>query len=113
MDAFWQRHRWIEIFNNTLLEPITKAGQLILIAQYGSTAKPGEKGPQQKIANRFIDNFNDPHDLTPAFHDAGKAKAVIREAFGSTLGPLMAGRLAIGRAQLRQRLGKPPGHPGT
>jgi hypothetical protein len=65
------------------------------------------------IANRFIDNFNDPSDLTPAFHDAGKAKAVIREASGSTFGPLMAGRLAIGRAQLRQRLGKPPGHPGT
>ena len=113
MDAFWQRHRWIEIFNNTLLEPITKAGQLILIAQYGSTAKPGEMGPRQKIANRFIDNFNEPSDLTPAFQDAGKAKAVIREAFGSTFGPLMAGRLAIGRAQLRQKLGRRPGHPGT
>ena len=113
MDTFWERQKWIEIFNNTLLEPITKAGRLLLIAQYGSTAKPNDSSPQQKIANRFIDNFNDPIDLTPAFHDSSKAKAAIREAFGSTFGPLLSGRLRIGRAQLRQKLGRPPGHPGT
>jgi hypothetical protein len=113
MDTFWARHKWIEIFNDTLLEPLTKAGQLILIAQYGSTAKPDDSSPQQRIANRFIDNFNDPADLTPAFHDAGKANAAIRDAFGSTFGPLMRGRLAIGNAQLRQKLGRPSGHPGT
>jgi hypothetical protein len=115
MDAFWARHKWIEIFNNTLLEPLTKPGQMVLIAQYGSTARPTENGPQQRIANRFIDNFNDPRDLTPAFHDARVAKEVIGEAYGapSTFWPLLRGRLGIAKAQLRQRLGRAPGLPGT
>jgi hypothetical protein len=114
MDRFWARHKWIEIFNNTLLEPLTKPGQLLLIAQYGSTARPGESGPRQEIANLFIDNFNDPRDLTPAFHDARVAKAVIRDAYGtrSTFGPLLRGRLGIAKAQVRQKLGRGPGHPG-
>jgi 2-polyprenyl-6-methoxyphenol hydroxylase-like FAD-dependent oxidoreductase len=114
MDRFWDRHRWIEMFNNTLLEPLTKAGQLVLIAQYGSTARPAEHSPPQKIADRFCDNFNDPVDLTPAFHDVDRAKAVIREAYGAAPGlPLMRGRARIGLAQLRQKLGRPAGHPGT
>ena len=32
-DRFWERRRYIEMFNNTLLEPLTEAGKIILIAQ--------------------------------------------------------------------------------
>jgi 2-polyprenyl-6-methoxyphenol hydroxylase-like FAD-dependent oxidoreductase len=112
-DRFWERHRWIDRFNNTLLEPLTPAGRLLLIAQYGSDARPGNDTPQQRIADLFIENFNDPIVLTEAFHDHGEARRVIRGAFGSTVPPLLRGALGVGRAQVRQRRGHPSGHPGT
>jgi hypothetical protein len=52
-DRFWARHRWNEEFNNTLLRPLTKPGQLLLMAQYGSTALAGDDSPQQALADRF------------------------------------------------------------
>jgi hypothetical protein len=61
----------------------------------------------------FIENFNDPALLTDAFHEKDKAQAVLRETFGGTRTPLLKGGLGIARAQLRQRLGRPAGHPGT
>jgi hypothetical protein len=112
-DRFWERHRWIDEFNNTLLEPLTPAGRQILISQYGSDAKPGNDSPQQRIANMFIDNFNDPKLMTAAFHDKQLAQEVIRDAFGSARMPFVRGALKIARGQLRQRLGRPAGHPGT
>lgn len=112
-DRFWERHRWIEKFNNTLLEPLTPAGRLLLISQYGSDAKPENNSPQQRIADLFIENFNDPIQLTDAFHDGDKAREVLRETFGGTRAPLLKGALGIAKAQLRQRLGRPAGHPGT
>jgi 2-polyprenyl-6-methoxyphenol hydroxylase-like FAD-dependent oxidoreductase len=112
-DRFWDRHRWIEKFNNTLLEPLTPAGRLVLVSQYGSDAKPGNDSPQQQIADMFIENFNDPILLTDAFHDTGRARQVLRETFGSTARPLLRGGLGIARGQLRQRLGRPARHPGT
>lgn len=110
---FWERHRWIEKFNNTLLEPLTPAGRLLLVSQYGSDARPGNDSPQQKIADMFIENFNDPILMTEAFHDSGRARRLIRETFGSTASPLVRGALGIARGQLRQRMGRPAGHPGT
>jgi 2-polyprenyl-6-methoxyphenol hydroxylase-like FAD-dependent oxidoreductase len=112
-DRFWERHRWIEKFNNTLLEPLTPAGRLILVSQYGSDARPGNDSPQQKLADLFIENFDDPRLLTDAFHDRQKAREVLRETFGSTRTPLLRGGLGIARGQLRQRLGRPARHPGT
>jgi styrene monooxygenase A-like protein len=110
---FWERHRWIEKFNNTLLEPLTPAGRLLLVSQYGSDARFGNDSPQQKIADMFIENFNDPILMTEAFHDSGRARRLIRETFGSTASPLVRGALGIARGQLRQRMGRPAGHPGT
>jgi hypothetical protein len=112
-DRFWERHRYIEQFNNTLLEPLTPAGRDLLIAQYGSDAKPGNDSPQQKIADLFFENFNDPKILTEAFHDRAKARAVIKDHFGSSLTPILRGGLGIARGQFRQRMGRPAGHPGT
>jgi hypothetical protein len=112
-DRFWERHRWIEKFNNTLLEPLTPAGRKLLIAQYGSDARPGNASPQQRIADLFIENFDDPRLLTDAFHDGDRADEVLRETFGATRRPLLRGALGIARGQVRQRLGRPSGHPGT
>jgi hypothetical protein len=112
-DRFWERHRWIEKFNNTLLEPLTPAGRLLLVSQYGSDARPGNTSPQQRIADMFIENFNDAILLTEAFHDGARARKVIRDTFGSTFPPIARGALGIARGQVRQRRGRPAGHPGT
>jgi hypothetical protein len=112
-DRFWERHHWIEDFNHILLEPLTGAGKMLLMAQYGSTAKPGDDSPQQKIANTFFNNFNDPAMATPAFQDTKLAKQAVKATFGSTMGPIAAGARKVARGQLRQKMGKPAGHPGT
>ena len=112
-DRFWDRHHYIDKFNNTLLEPLTDAGKILLVAQYGSTAESGNDSPQQKIANAFVNNFNDPIQLTEAFHNKAKARQVVKEAFGSSFWPVLRGGLGIGKAQLLQMLGRPGGHPGT
>ncbi|MBV9915673.1 MAG: hypothetical protein JO153_04155 [Solirubrobacterales bacterium] len=105
---FWQRHHWIDDFNNLLLEPITPAGRDLLIAQYGSTARAEDDSPQQKLADEFIENFNDPMQLTPAFQNRRRAHDEIKRAFGtrSALPPLAAGATRVAAGQLRQRLGR-------
>ncbi len=112
-DEFWARWHWREMFNNTLLVPLTKAGKLLLASTYGSTGRPGDDSPQQRLADRFIDNFNDPADLTAGFHDPGEAKRVLRETFGSSFRPYARGMAKIARGQLRHKLGRDQGHPGT
>lgn len=99
-------------FNNILLEPITTAGKHLLIAQYGSDGRErGSTGPQ-RIADAFIENFNDANGLTPAFLDPRKAHTAIREKTGmSWVGAVARGGLGVAKAQLRQKLGREPGHP--
>lgn len=112
-DRFWRRHKAIEEFNNTLLNPLTKAGRPILLAQYGSTAQPGDDRPQQRLANLFCDNFDDPAILTPAFHDEALARETITRYFGSARPPVAKALGRIAWQQVRQRLGRPAQHPGT
>jgi hypothetical protein len=99
-------------FNNILLEPITNAGKMMLMAQYGSDGRARGSSGQQRIADAFIENFNDANGLTPAFLDPGKARAVIGEKTGMAW-PLAVARGALGvaKGQLRQKLGRAPGHP--
>jgi Styrene monooxygenase A putative substrate binding domain len=99
-------------FNNILLEPITTAGKMILMAQYGSEGRARGSTGQQRIADAFIENFNDANGLTPAFLDAGKARAVIKEKTGTSWPIAVArGALGVAKGQLRQKLGREPGHP--
>ncbi|MFI5706349.1 styrene monooxygenase/indole monooxygenase family protein [Kribbella sp. NPDC051620] len=112
-EDFWERNRWTEEFNNTLIRPLTKPGQSLLLAQYGSTGSVGDTSPQQILANRFCDNFNDPADLTPAFHQDEISRRVIAQHFGEADKPVRQGKTRIVRAQLRQAFGRPANHPGT
>ena len=48
-----------------LLEPITNAGKMLLMAQYGSDGRARGSTGQQRIADAFIENFNDANGLTP------------------------------------------------
>lgn len=99
-------------FNNILLEPITEAGKQLLIAQYGSDGRARGANGKQRIADAFIENFNDANSLTPAFMDAQKAHAVIKEKTGKPwLVAVAGGALGVAKAQLRQKLGMAPGHP--
>jgi 2-polyprenyl-6-methoxyphenol hydroxylase-like FAD-dependent oxidoreductase len=113
-EKFWQRHRWIDKFNNTLLEPLTDPGKELLIAQYGSSGKQNDNSGRQAIADAFIENFNDPMLMTDAFHDMQQARALIRKLTGhSWIWSALRGRAAIAGGQLRQKLGMDPRHPGT
>ena len=102
-DAFWHDHaRDACAFSNLFLEPITAAAKEVLIAQYGSDGRAGNESGRQKIANAFMENFNDPRTLTPAFADVGRSRAFITATTGrSWLWSGMRGRAAIARDQFR------------
>jgi hypothetical protein len=114
-ERFYQRSGGITYtFNNLLLEPITTAGKHMLIAQYGCDGRARGADGRQRIADAFIDNFNDANGLTPAFINTAKAHAVIRAHTGQPWPLAMArGALGVARAQLRQKLGRPPRHPAV
>lgn len=112
-DRFWARHGVIERFNAALLEPLTTAGKMMLMAQYGSTGRTDDDSPQQRLANAIVENFNDPANLTEAFYTTSAAREVIAGCFGSSLVPIARGAVKVARAQVRQALGRAPGHPGT
>jgi 2-polyprenyl-6-methoxyphenol hydroxylase-like FAD-dependent oxidoreductase len=110
-NRFWEAEgEAIYTFNNLLLEPISDAGKEILIAQYG--ARGVTDGPQQSIADAFVENFDNPSLLTPAMQDLGVARAFISEKMGrSWVRSAVTGRLLIAAGQLRQKLGMAPNHP--
>jgi hypothetical protein len=82
-ERFYKRFGYITYtFNNILLEPITTAGKMLLIAQYGSDGRVRGASGQQRIADAFIENFNDANVLTPAFLDTQKARGDIHERTG-------------------------------
>ena len=100
----WQG-QWCYGFTNLFLEPLTPAGQELLIAQYGSTGGDGDTGGRQRIANAFCDNFNDPSTLTPLLTDMDQTRAFITRTTGQPWWVSAArGRFAILRNQVRQRL---------
>jgi 2-polyprenyl-6-methoxyphenol hydroxylase-like FAD-dependent oxidoreductase len=92
-------------FSNLLLEPITDAAKELLIAQYGSDGGIGNISPQQRIADAFFENFNDPRLLTPALTDLAIARQVIaRHSGGGWRWSGIRGRASVAANQLRQRL---------
>jgi hypothetical protein len=94
-------------FNNLLLEPLTSAGQQLLIAQYGSNGKPGTA--QQAIADAFCENFPDPRLYTHLLTDTAKAREFIREKSGQHwMRRVAGGFFGIMRDQVRQKLGMKP-----
>jgi 2-polyprenyl-6-methoxyphenol hydroxylase-like FAD-dependent oxidoreductase len=112
-ERFYARHgEPAYTFNNLLLEPITPAAQQLLMAQYGSDGRPDNRSAQQRLADAFAENFNDPGSLTPVMLDTGRTRHLISE---TTRGPWLAavarGGLKVARGQLRQRLGMDPRHP--
>lgn len=110
-ERYWQRHgKPINDFNNLFLEPITKAAQELLIAQYGVDGVSDD--PRQAIADAFITAFNDPARLIRQLLDVPASRAFIAEKTGRHwLRSGLPGRLRIAREQLRQLVGLAPNHP--
>lgn len=96
-------------FSDLLTQPMAKAGQDLLIAQYGSTGSGSSK--EQLIANAIAENFVDPRTLTHCFVDKAASHAFIaRTVGGSARWHLLKKTLAIGHQQLRQAVGLAPQH---
>jgi hypothetical protein len=119
-DAQWMRESFERFFadegertytfSDVLTQPMAKAGQNLLIAQYGSTGRGDSV--EQRIANAIAHNFVDPRTLTHCFTDLDASNAFIAKmSGGSARWHLLKKTLAIGKQQLRQKLGLAPQHP--
>jgi 2-polyprenyl-6-methoxyphenol hydroxylase-like FAD-dependent oxidoreductase len=105
-DDFFATHaRQACQFSNLLLEPITAPAKELLIAQYGSDGERENHSAQQRIADAFVENFNDPRLLTPAFTDMALSREVIAShAAGRWLWNGVRGRASIARDQIKAKL---------
>jgi hypothetical protein len=112
-EAFWADHGAPTVaFTNALLEPLTPAGRLLMIAQHGS-AGSGDT-PRQRIANAIVENFADPRRITRAFLDRLAARRLITELTGhSWRRELLGGAWRVGSGQLRRVLGRSPSAPAA
>jgi hypothetical protein len=99
---FWSRHGVIHRFNNALLEPLTPAGAMMFLAQSGSTGRPDDASPRQRLADAIAANFDDPARLTDTFFEVDKARAAIRERFGASVRPVLRGGLKVAAGQARR-----------
>jgi hypothetical protein len=93
-------------FNNMLLEPLTIAGKLVLMAQYGSDGRADNGGTSQLLANCFAENFDNPTLYTACLQETAQAKALIERMSGKAWWRTVlpgVGRVAAG--QFRQTLG--------
>ncbi|HYI11602.1 MAG TPA: styrene monooxygenase/indole monooxygenase family protein [Thermoanaerobaculia bacterium] len=94
-------------FSNLLLEPITAPARELLIAQYGSDGERSNLSGPQRIANAFVENFNDPRRVTPAFSDMTMARRMVAAQSGKPwLWNGVRGRASIARDQARFKLGR-------
>lgn len=107
-DEFFEEHaRQACTFSNLLLEPITAPAKELLIAQYGSDGRSDNASAQQQIANAFVENFNDPRLMTPAFNDMSLSRKVIaNHSGGRWLWNGIRGRASIAGNQVRMKLGR-------
>ena len=109
-EAFWADHGAPTVaFNNVFLEPMTAAGKLLLISQYGSDGV--SDSPKQRIANAVFENFIDPRRTTTAFIDKRAARSLVAELSGqSWRRHFFGGALRVGAEQLRRMFGTGPAH---
>ncbi|HEX2690149.1 MAG TPA: styrene monooxygenase/indole monooxygenase family protein [Kofleriaceae bacterium] len=109
-EAFWADHGAATVaFNNLLLEPMTAAGRLLLISQYGSDGI--SDSPQQRIANALFENFVDPRRSTQAFADERAARKLVTERAGqSWRRQFLGGALRVGAEQVRRVFGTGPAY---
>jgi hypothetical protein len=108
-DFYNERAHHAYRFSNLLLEPITAPAKELLIAQYGSDGRADNQSGPQRVANAFVENFNDPRLLTPAFTDMSAARRTIAARNeGRWLWNGVRGRASIARDQVKGKLRRAP-----
>jgi hypothetical protein len=109
-EAFWADHGAATVeFNNVFLEPLTAAGKMLLISQYGSDGV--SDSPKQRIANAVLENFVDPRRITNAFVDKHAARKHVAELSGhSWRRQFLGGVLRVGSGQLGRVFGLGPAY---
>jgi hypothetical protein len=109
-EAFWADHGAATVtFNNVFLEPMTAAGKLLLISQYGSDGV--SDSPKQRIANAVLENFVDPRRITNAFVDKHAARKLVAQLSGhSWRRQFLGGALRVGSGQLGRIFGLGPAY---
>ena len=110
-EAFWADHGAATVkFNNLFLEPMSPAGQMLLISQYGTNGR--DDSVRQLLADEVMQNFADPRLYTEAFLDKRVARATIAKLTRQSPRKLFAGSMMrIGAKQLGRLFGKQPVHP--
>lgn len=107
-EAFWVDHGAPTVrLNNVFLEPMTPAGKLLMISQYGSDGVTDT--PKQRIADAMFENFVDPRRMTDAFVDMQASRRCVSELTGhSWRREFVSGALRVGSGQLRRVFGMAP-----
>jgi hypothetical protein len=110
-EAFWADHGAATVrFNNLFLEPMSPAGQMLLISQYGTNGR--DDSVRQHLADEVMQNFADPRLYTEAFLDKRVARATIARLTRQSPRKLFAGSMMrIGAKQLGRLFGRQPVHP--
>jgi hypothetical protein len=110
-EAFWADHGAATVkFNNLFLEPMSPAGQMLLVSQYGTNGT-GDSA-RQRLADELMQNFADPRLYTNAFVDKRVARETIAKLAGQSPRKLfVGGMMKIGAKQFGRLFGKPPVHP--
>ncbi len=110
-EEFWEEHGKATVkFNNAFLEPLTTAGKLLLVSQYGSNGDSVKVN--QKIADAVVENFRDPRGITDAFLHTNEAKKLITNITQKPwLNTFVPSLFQIIKGQVRQLVGLDPKHP--
>jgi 2-polyprenyl-6-methoxyphenol hydroxylase-like FAD-dependent oxidoreductase len=111
-EAFWEAHgKHAVALTNLLMEAPPPMVAALLVAQYGSDGAEGRRDGRQALADTYIANFAEPSSLTPALLDGARTRAVVADTMGSFGGAVVRALPGIVGAQVRQLLGRDPGHP--
>ncbi len=99
-ETFWADHGAATVrFNNALLEPLSPAARLVMIAQAGSDG--ARDTPNQRVADAVCENFVDPRRITEAFFTKPAARAAVAAATGhGWRRTFLGGAMRVGRGQL-------------
>ncbi|MCO4773414.1 MAG: oxidoreductase [Deltaproteobacteria bacterium] len=111
-EVFWTDHGQHAVaLTDLLMEAPPPMVAALLVAQYGSDGREGRDDGAQALADAYIGNFAEPASLTPTLLDPTRTRALIVEQAGSFLWAVARKLPGLLLAQLRQLLGRDPGHP--
>jgi hypothetical protein len=105
-ETFYQRWgapamRWTQL----LLEPMGPAARYLLLAQQGADGSSVGGTPKQRLADAFVQNFDDPLDLVDRLQNFAETRRWVSGILGKRADWEAArGLLAVGTRQLRNTL---------